>query len=323
MSVLVYLENSEGKFKKAAFELISYSYELSKQLVTNLVAVTFGNVLEEELAKSGVYGAGKIININDTAYSALDNQVYTKVIEQIAKKENANIVVFPHNNTGKAIAPRLAVRLGAGFISNTIALPLSYEPFIIRKKVYTSKAFAEIKINSAIKVLSLAQNSFGVFENNTNISIENFKPEINSDMFKTIVKEVKKVSDRILLTDAEIVVSGGRGMKGPENWGIIEELASVLGAATACSRPVSDEGWRPHHEHVGQTGKIIAPNLYIACGISGAIQHIGGISSSKVIVAVNKDKDAPIFEAANYGIVGDVNKVIPELIKAVKEIKGL
>jgi electron transfer flavoprotein alpha subunit len=323
MSVLVYLENSDGKFKKAALELLSFSYELSKLTGTEMVALTIGNISEEELKKSGNYGAVKIININDAIYSALDNQAYSIAIEQVAKRENAGVVVFPHNNTGKAIAPRLAVRLNAGFVSNTVALPLSVDPFIVRKKVYTEKAFASIKINSSIKVLSLAQNSYGIFENNVAVEIEIFKAEVPVEMFRTKVHEVKKVTDRILLGDAEIVVSGGRGMKGPENWGILEELASVLGAATACSRPVSDEGWRPHHEHVGQTGKIIAPDLYIACGISGAIQHIGGISSSKVIVAINKDKDAPIFEAANYGIVGDVNKVIPELIKAVKEVKGL
>lgn len=322
MSVLVYLENSDGKFKKAAFELLSYSFSLSKLIGGKLTALTFGEISDEELKKTGNYGAEKVINIKDDKFSAFDSHAYNLAIEQVVIKENSTIIVFPHNNTGKAIAPRLSVKLKAGFVSNAVALPLSLNPFVIRKKVYTAKALADIKINSEIKIISLAQNSFGIFENNVDVTLENFTPEISADVFKTKVIEVKKITDRILLTDAEIVVSGGRGMKGPENWNIIEELASVLGAATACSRPVSDEGWRPHHEHVGQTGKIIAPDLYIACGISGAIQHIGGISSSKVIVAINKDKDAPIFEAASYGIVGDVNKVIPELTKAIKEVKG-
>jgi electron transfer flavoprotein alpha subunit len=201
-------------------------------------------------------------------------------------------------------------------------LPVSLNPFTVTKKVFSGKAFADIVIKTDIRVLTLSQNSFKLIETENKAAVENFSPEIHNSLFKTSVKDVEKVTGKILLSDAEVVVSGGRGMKSPDNWGPIEELADVLGAATACSRPVSDEGWRPHGEHTGQTGKIIAPNLYIACGISGAIQHLAGISSSKYIVAVNTDKDAPIFEAANYGIVGDALKVLPELIKAVKEVKS-
>ena len=201
-------------------------------------------------------------------------------------------------------------------------MPTSYEPFTIVKKTYTSKALANVIVKSEVKIITLSQNAYGIVENPTTANIEHFTPEITDADIKTTVIEVNKITGKILLNDAEIVVSGGRGMKGPENWGGIEELAQILGAATACSRPVSDEGWRTHEEHTGQTGKIIAPNLYFAFGISGAIQHLGGISSSKCIVAVNKDPDAPIFEAADYGIVGDVLKVIPELIAAIKELKA-
>ncbi|MFC2138488.1 electron transfer flavoprotein subunit alpha/FixB family protein, partial [Bacteroidota bacterium] len=219
-------------------------------------------------------------------------------------------------------APRLSAKLKAGLVSGVIKEPSSLDPFTVTKKVFSGKAFANVSIKSDIKILTLAQNSFKLVEKNTSPSIENFSPALNDEMFKTSVKDVEKQTGKVILTDAEIVVSGGRGMKSPDNWGPIEELAELLGAATACSRPVSDEGWRPHSEHTGQTGKIIAPNLYFAFGISGAIQHLAGVSSSKFIVAVNTDKDAPIFEAADYGIVGDALKVVPEIISAIKESKS-
>jgi len=207
-------------------------------------------------------------------------------------------------------------------VAGVSALPSGLDPFIVQKKAFTGKAFANVKVNSEKKILTLSQNSFGIQETEGAASIESFSPAFTDNDFRTEVKDVTKVTGKVLLTDAEIVVSGGRGMKGPENWGPIEELAGLLGAATACSRPVSDEGWRPHEEHTGQTGKIIAPNLYIAAGISGAIQHLAGVSSSKCIVAINKDNEAPIFEAADYGVIGDVHKVLPELIRAVKEFKA-
>lgn len=322
MSILVFTENWDGKFKKLSFELISYANELAKKLNTSVTALSIGTVDEEELKKLGTYGATKVLNVTDEKLKNLDNQVYASVITQAVAKENATVIIFAHNNTGKAVAPRLSVKLKAGLATGVTAIPSNLDPFTITKKVYTSKAFANLVIKTPVRILTLMQNAFGVIESPIAIAVENFVPEIATDAVKTEVKEVSKVTGKILLTDAEIVVSGGRGMKGPENWGPIEELAALLGAATACSRPVSDEGWRGHEEHTGQTGKIIAPNIYFAFGISGAIQHLGGISSSKCIVAVNKDPDAPIWEAADYGIVGDALKVLPELIIAFKEFKA-
>ncbi len=322
MSVLVYTENWDGKFKKLSFELVSFACEIAKTINTNVVALSIGKVNDDELNKLGTYGASKILNVQNENLINLNNQAYTSVLAQAAAKEGATLIVFAHNNTGKAIAPRLSVRLKAGLATGVLALPSNFQPFTIAKKVFTAKAIANVVIKTPVSIVTLLQNAFGVFETPVAASIEAFNPEIKDNELKTEVKDVNKVSGKILLTDAEIVVSGGRGMKGPENWGSIEELATLLGAGTACSRPVSDEGWRPHEEHTGQTGKILAPNLYIACGISGAIQHLGGISGSKCIVAINKDPDAPIFEAADYGIVGDVLKVLPEMITAVKELKG-
>lgn len=322
MSVLVYTENWEGKFKKLSFELVSYANALAKTLNSNVIAVSIGKVEQSELEKLGNYGASKIINVSDEKLNTLDSKAYTITISQIAEKENAEVVLLANNNTGKAIAPRLSVRLKAGLVAGVTELPVSTSPFVLVKKSFTAKAFANVEIKTSKKIITLSQNAFGLVESKITSVIESFTPQITDSDISTVVKDTQKVTGKILLTDAEIVVSGGRGMKGPENWGPIEELAKVLGAATACSRPVSDEGWRTHEEHVGQTGKIIAPNVYFACGISGAIQHLGGISSSKCIVAINKDPEAPIFEAADYGIVGDVNKVLPELINAVKELKG-
>lgn len=322
MSVIVYTENWDGKFKKLSFELVSYAKDVAKKLNTSLIALSIGNVAEDELKKLSNYGAVKVISVNENKLKDLDNQAYTSVIAEVAAKENANAIIFAHNNTGKAIAPRLSVRLKAGLVTAVVSSPITTEPFMVIKKVFTSKAFANITIKTPIKILSLMQNAFGLIEAAEAFVLEQYSPALGEEM-KTEVIDVKKVSGKILLTDADIVVSGGRGMKGPENWGSIEELAQLLGAGTACSRPVSDEHWRTHEEHVGQTGKVIAPTLYIACGISGAIQHLGGISSSKCIVAINKDPEAPIFEAADYGIVGDVMKVLPEMISAVKELKGI
>jgi electron transfer flavoprotein alpha subunit len=322
MSVLVYTENWDGKFKKLSFELISFANEIAKKLNTSVVAISIGKVEDTEFTKLYNYGASKILTINNDKLNGLNNQAYTSVLAQAAIKENATVIIFAHNNTGKAITSRLSVRLKAGLVAGVTAVPTCVEPFTITKKAFTSKAYANVVIKTTIKILTLLQNSFGVIESPVMGSIEQFNPELIDSEFKTQVTDVSKVTGKILLTDAEIVVSGGRGMKGPENWGPIEEMAKLLGAGIACSRPVSDEGWRPHDEHTGQTGKIISPNLYIALGISGAIQHLGGISGSKCIVAINKDPDAPIFEAADYGIVGDVFKVIPEMIDAIKEMKN-
>ncbi len=319
MSVLVFTENWDGKFKKTSFEIVSYASKIAEMLNTQTVALSIGNVQDDELNTLGKYGADKIVSVKNDQFNVLDNQAYTSAIAQLAEKEDAKVIVIAQNNMGKALAPRLSVRLKAGLGAGVSKLPSSVEPFTIYKKVYSGKAYSNVTIKSDIKILTLAQNSFEFEENQKSATVEAFEPTV--DAVKTTVSDVQKQTGQILLTDAEIVVSGGRGMKAADNWGPIEELAEVLGAATACSRPVSDEGWRPHGEHTGQTGKIIAPNLYIAAGISGAIQHLAGISSSKCIVAINTDKDAPIFEAADYGIVGDAAKVLPDFIQAVKEIK--
>jgi electron transfer flavoprotein alpha subunit len=321
MSVLVYTENWEGKFKKLSFELISYATGIARMIGTSVTAVSIGKVEETELKKLGNYGANKIISVTNDQLSALDNQVYASVISEIAVREDAKIIVIANNNAGKAIAPRLSVRLKAGVGSGVSRLPLNLNPFTVYKRTYSGNAFAHMVIKSDVKILTLAQNSFDIAETENKASVEILNISVDGSMLKTTVKDVQKQSGKIVLTDADIVVSGGRGMKSPDNWTPLVELATLLGAATACSRPVSDEGWRPHEEHTGQTGKIIAPNLYIAVGISGATQHLAGISSSKYIVAINTDKDAPIFEAAQYGIIGDAMKVLPKLVEAVKEIK--
>jgi electron transfer flavoprotein alpha subunit len=321
MSVLVYTENWDGKFKKLSFELVSYATGVAKMLNTTVTAVSIGKVDDGELIKLGSYGANKIINVNNEKLATLDSQAYTSVISEISGKENSSVIIISNNNTGKAIAPRLSVRLKAGVGSGVSRLPLNLNPFTVYKRTYSGNAFAHLVIKSDVKILTLAQNSFDLIETPGYATIENLNPAVDGALLKTVVKDVQKQSGKILLTDADIVVSGGRGMKSPDNWPPLVELATLLGAATACSRPVSDEGWRPHEEHTGQTGKIIAPNLYIAVGISGATQHLAGISSSKYIVAINSDKDAPIFEAAQYGIVGDAMKVLPKLVEAVKELK--
>jgi len=321
MAVLVYTENWDGSFKKLSFELVSYGANLANMLGKPLVVLSIGNVASAELEKLGNYGARRILSLADPALQVFDSQAYTEAIAQVATREKAEVVVLSNNNLGKAVAPRLSVKLKAGLGAGISKLPLSTSPFVVYKRAFSGNAFAHVEIKTPVRILTLAQNSFGLVENPGTPSIETISVAIDYALVKTSVSEVQKQTGKLLLTDAEIVVSGGRGMKSPDNWGPLVELADLLGGATACSRPVSDEGWRPHEEHTGQTGKIIAPNLYIAVGISGATQHLAGVSSSKVIVAINTDKDAPIFEAAQYGIVGDAMKVLPKLVEAVKEIK--
>jgi len=322
MSVLVFLENWDGKFKKLSFELVSYSTKVAEMLGDQAVALSIGNVDASELAKLALYGANKVISIENDMIKALDDQAFTSMIAEVAQKTGARVLVLSNNNSGKALAPRLSVRLKAGIASGVSKLPVSTSPFVVYKKVYSGKAFANVAIKTDIKILTLAQNSFELVESPKAFVSEKLDIHPDENLLKTHVKDVQKQTGKILITDADIVVSGGRGMKSPDNWGPLIELADLLGAATACSRPVSDEGWRSHDEHTGQTGKIIAPNLYFAIGISGATQHLAGVSSSKFIVAINTDKDAPIFEAAQYGIVGDALKVLPKLVDAVKEMKS-
>ena len=318
MSVLVYTENWDGAFKKLSFELVSYAAKVAEMMDTTVTALSIGNVSDDELAKLGNYGAQKVLKIEGN--TSLDNQVYSSIIASAVESENAKVLIVSHNNTGKAIVPRLSVKLKAAVGAGLIKLPVAINPFTVSKKVFSGKALASVVLKTEVKILTLSQNSFEIVETGGSATIESFTSEVAET--KTVVKDVQKQTGKILLSDAEIVVSGGRGLKGPENWGVIEDLAAELEAATACSRPVSDEGWRPHEEHTGQTGKIIAPNLYIAAGISGAIQHMAGVSSSKCIVAINNDADAPVFENSDYGIVGDALKVLPALTEAVKETKN-
>jgi len=322
MSVLVFLENWDGRFKKLSFELVSYASKVAEMLGQQAIALSIGKVETSELEKLATYGADKVISIENEMIKAFDDQAYTSIIAEVSQKTGANLLLLANNNTGKALAPRLSVRLKAGIASGVSKLPLSTSPFVVYKKVYSGKAFANVSIKTDIKIITLAQNSFEVAESPKAFVFEKLDIQPDGSLMKTQVKDVQKQSGKILITDADIVVSGGRGMKSPDNWAPLVELADLLGAATACSRPVSDEGWRSHDEHTGQTGKIIAPNLYFAIGISGATQHLAGVSSSKFIVAINTDKDAPIFEAAQYGIVGDAQKVLPKLVEAVKEMKS-
>ena len=322
MSVLVYTENWDGKFKKLSFELVSYAAKVASQLGSSVTAVSIGRVEASELARLGDYGAASVLSVEDAGADGLDNQLYTSVLAAAAEKTGARAIILSHNNTGKALAPRLSVRLKAGLASGVTALPESADPFVVTKKVFSGKAFSRVKINTDKVILTLAQNSFELIESGGTAAVEGFDGGLAEGAKNTTIKDVQKQTGKILLTDAETVVSGGRGMKSGDNWQPLEDLADLLGAALACSRPVSDEGWRPHEEHTGQTGKIIAPNLYLAFGISGAIQHLAGVSSSKCIVAVNTDKDAPIFEAADYGIIGDAAKVLPELISEIKTAKA-
>ena len=321
MSVLVYIENWDGNLKKSSFELASYAAGLAAMLNTDPVAVSIGDVSEGEFSELGRFGLKRIIAVQHDSLKQFDSRAYAGVLASLAIEMNATVVLLANNNTGKSVAPRLAVRLKAAIASGVNGLPVSVDPFIVSKKVFSGNAFAQMEMKTPAKVLTLSQNSFELAEKPvaSEIISRNIAPEVPAAGIH--MKEVQKLTGKVLLSDAEIVVSGGRGMKSPGNWGPLLEFADLLSAATACSRPVSDEGWRPHEEHTGQTGKIIAPNLYFAVGISGATQHLAGISSSKYIVAINTDKDAPIFEAAQYGIVGDAAKVLPKLVEAVKSIK--
>jgi len=322
MSVIAFAKNWNGKFKNSSYELVSYTKELANKLNTNLVVLSIGEVSTDELNTLGNYGADKIIVVNDPQLNTLTSRVYAKVISQVADKEGATIVVLSDNNSGKAIAPRVSVQMKAGMVAAVQEMPVSFDPFIVKKRVFSGKAFGHVQIDSEKKVLTIAKNCFGLIENKLDVVIEEFTPVVDASLFKVQVIEEEEQKSKVILSDADIVVSAGRGMRSSENWGPVEDLAEVLGAATACSRPVSDEGWRGHEEHVGQTGKVIAPNLYIAAGISGAIQHVAGISRSKCIVAINTDPEAPIFSVADYGIVGDVMEVLPKLTEAIRNSKS-
>lgn len=320
MSVLVFLDQSDGSIKKASFEAAAYAAKVAAQLQTNAEAIILGTV-SDDMASLGNYGITKVHTVSDASLDKFDSQVYTKILAQAAEATGADVVVFLNNTTGKAIAPRLSVRLKAGLVAGAVALPDTSNGFTVRKTVFSGKAFANINVTSAKKIIALNPNSYAALAGTGTAEVVAFNATIDKALVE--VTEVNKVVGEIPLSEAKIVVSGGRGLKGPENWGFVTELATLLGGATACSRPVADIDWRPHHEHVGQTGLAIAPNLYIAIGISGAIQHLAGVNRSKTIVVINKDPEAPFFKAADYGIVGDIFEVMPRIIAEVKKVKGV
>ncbi len=319
MSILIYAESAEGKFRKVAFELASYAKKIAESLETTVTAVTINTGDVSELSK---YGVDRVLKVTNDKLSGFSAKAYADVIKQAAQKEGAKLVLLSSTTDSIYLAPLVAVSLEAGFASNVVGLPLSTSPFQVKRTAFSNKAFNITEISTDVKILGLAKNSYGIFENASTLVEEDFNPTIGDNDFGIKVEFVEKGSGQVTIADADIVVSAGRGLKGPENWGMIEELASVLGAATACSKPVSDLDWRPHSEHVGQTGKPVAANLYIAIGISGAIQHIAGINSSKVKVVINSDPEAPFFKVADYGIVGDAFDIVPQLIEKMKSFKA-
>ncbi len=320
MSILIYTEINKGKIKKSSLEAVNYGSRIAAQLNTTATAVIVGDA---DLSDLGKAGATKVVKLKNDKLANLDGQCLAAALEQVASNEGASIIIFSHDFTGKEIAPRLAAKLKAGIVAGAVDNPvISGDLFTVKKNVFSGKAIATYSIHSAKKIISLLPNSFPVELNQGTAEVVDFAVNLDAINSPIKVKEVKKVTSELNLPDAELVVSAGRGMKDPANWGMIEELAKVLGAATACSRPVADMHWRPHHEHVGQTGIAIRPNLYIAIGISGAIQHLAGVNGSKTIVVINSDKEAPFFKSADYGIVGDAFEIVPKLIEAVKKFKA-
>jgi electron transfer flavoprotein alpha subunit len=319
MSVLVYTESENGAFKKTAYETASYAKGIADMMGTDVAAISFHAADAGEL---GTYGVSNLNNVKDAKLDKFNAGAYADAIAQAAKAVGAKVVIISSSADSKYLGSLLSVHLDAGYVSNVVALPSSADPFTVKRSVFTNKAFSNTQISTNCKLIGLSKNSYGLKEDATDCTIADFAPSLNEDNFKVQVKSVDKAVDKVTIADAEIVVSAGRGMKGPENWAMIEELANVLGAATACSKPVSDMGWRPHGEHVGQTGKPVASGLYIAIGISGAIQHLAGINSSKVKVVINTDPEAPFFKAADYGVVGDAFEVVPALIEKLKAFKA-
>lgn len=319
MPVLVYTESYKGKFKKNAFEVASYAYDVAQKMGDSVTAISFN---AENPAILGDYGVAKVLNVKNDKLDTFNAKAYASCIEQAAQAENAQVVIISSSADSRFLSGILAAKLNAGYVPNVVAAPESTSPFVVKRTAFSNKGFALTEITAEAKIVGVSNNAFGTNENKVSATVEDFDVNLGDADFTTKSVEVDKVVGQATIADADIVVSGGRGLKGPENWGMIEELADVLGAATACSKPVSDMGWRPHSEHVGQTGKPVASNLYVAIGISGAIQHLAGVSASKTKVVINNDPEAPFFKAADYGIVGDAFEVVPKLIEKLKEFKA-
>lgn len=315
MSVLIYTDSNNGALTKNAYEAASYGAQVAQANGTSAVAIVVGSA--SGLEELGNYGVSKVLHLSDASLDNFDPQKITGIIAAAAQQEGADTIIFSHDFSGKSVAPRVSAKLDAGMVTGAVALPNGN---VVKKAVFSGKAFAEVEINTGTKIIAVLPNSIEKVTTGGSATVEAFSTDIPSSGLT--VKEIKKESTELSLTEADIVVSAGRGLKAPENWGMIEDLAKELGAATACSRPVADIGWRPHHEHVGQTGFAIRPNLYFAIGISGAIQHLAGVNGSKIIVVINTDAEAPFFKAADYGIVGDAFEVVPKLIEAVKKLKA-
>lgn len=317
MGILIYTESENGKFKKSAYELASYGRAIADHLGVELIAVSFNH---EDASPLGSYGVDQVIQINDPSLESFTAQQYASNLATIAQTKEIKLIVLSSGANAKYIAPLLAVSLSAGYASNVVGLPESLEPLTVKRSCFTNKAFNTCTLDNKVNIIGLSNNSYGSFENPKEVNVSQASAVIVETSIK--VEQVEKSSGEVSIADADIVVSGGRGLKGPEHWHLIEDLATTLGAATACSKPVSDMGWRPHSEHVGQTGKPVASNLYIAIGVSGAIQHLAGINSSKVKVVINNDPEAPFFKAADYGVIGDAFEVVPELIEKLKAFKS-
>ena len=321
MSVIVLVEYTEGIIKKQSFEAVQYAAQIAGKMGTTVTALALGSVAVAEMENLGQYGAQKVLHVADSRLDELHSRAYAGALIAAARKENSKVIVTLHDIKGRAVAPRVAVKLKAGLVAGALSYPDTEKGFVIKKAVFSGKAFAYVNILSDVRVIMLMPNTFPPKKEEGKAVVEQLDVSFSEKDLGVKVKSVNKVTGEVPLADAELVVSGGCGLKGPENWGILEDLAKELGAATACSRPVADSHWRPHHEHVGQTGGTVRPNLYIAVGISGAIQHLAGVNGSKTIVVINKDPEAPFFKAANYGVVGDALEILPRLTAAVKKFK--
>lgn len=319
MGILVYTESENGSFKKNAFEVASYASALGKQLEVPVTAVAVNN---DNPGLLGSYGVNQVLQVQDDRLKTFNAKAITEVLVQAAGAHKSDIVILSSSADARYLAGQLAGRLQAGYAPNAVELPSATQPLVVKRTVFSNKGFAHTKILSDTAIIGVSNNAFGAVEQAVEAKVTPFAPELEDGFFATASIEIDKVAGKATIADADIIVSGGRGLKGPENWGMIEELAEVLGAATACSKPVSDLGWRPHSEHVGQTGKPVASNLYIAIGISGAIQHLAGVNAAKVKVVINIDPEAPFFKAADYGIVGDAFEVVPKLTEKLKEFKS-